>query len=618
MAQSRQFVPLSPTAKPSGIVRADQSPKPGYDLYNPFDVFNGMGNYGVKDYSSQPPMQSQGLAAPPPILGQQSGSPISVSPDGNYSNNGQIDFNQVGRLSQDPNAFALDDPSKSPEARRAAILQAYDQKMRDIMAQAGTRFKSVGDVPAAEFNFNMPTPQRDSDSYNQTMPHALDAALMMSGLGALVGSPGFGTQAGIAALGGAANAATGLDNQAYQAEQSTYDNALKQATNRYGRDVQMQEARVRGITLDNANVQRDLDSQRDAETASLKVQEAAITADEKRQAQEDGKKMQAVIKLMTDGNATPEAMESAAKWLNSKLGTDFYGAFMSNLSPDNQAKLQWLQQDRAERSRQAQLNRENKLAVVKKQIDGTLARQKELDQTKVYIDRKDRENRISLAHIKAAAGAGLHGAGSLSKAAEIAMMGMRMANQNVVKAETGINHAREELSRVMRDKNLVADTPSGFTPQGERALAMAQEALNSAINERNQALGEYNQRSQEFDNRYAEFRNGVAGTKYDPDMKPGKPAPVPPVTTPPPPPQGQGGNPLDGFNGFSPFGKGPSNFTGLFNPQPGQGQPQAPAVPNKDTPQSAPIKKTPLSKMSPAERAKLTNEELKKIMTGGG
>ena len=226
---------------------------------------------------------------------------------------------------------------------------AYAELMKRLQDDPRYKYSTYDEVKTPQRqDIGMSSPTPGSDTQKNTLPPALDIALLSSGLGGLLGAPGFGTMAGSKFLESAMGTAKGDDANRFKADQGRYDDLNRIADRTYTQDVDKYGVETRSIDSRNNDVTRRINNEQDALQAKYGVEQRAETANEKIAADQNKMTLKAILDRMEKGNLPEADLEEASKFVNSRLGTHFSDV-RNSLTPEQQARFDYLTTNMAQR-----------------------------------------------------------------------------------------------------------------------------------------------------------------------------------------------------------------------------------------------------------------------------
>lgn len=301
--------------------------------------------------------------------------PLSVPQPGGFVAGGGSGFSSDGMMSPTgtPVQPGVNQPADNlgflPDPRGAAgdrFTQAVVALQQRIKTDKDFQYGDYdGIAKPSRKDVGMELPQLEQDTFNQVAPPSLDAALMASGIGTLLGTPGFGTRAGMNLLGGALGQSQKQDKDLYGIAMNQYEDANRVADRTYSQDVDRYGMDIRSVDARNNDITRRINNEQDALQATYGVEQRAETAEEALVARKNKDRVKAILDMMKDKTLSDADQEGLSQFLNKELGTSLSGLY-SELTPYQQAQIA-----------NARLSREDR----KKALESTLQNRKEMQKT---------------------------------------------------------------------------------------------------------------------------------------------------------------------------------------------------------------------------------------------
>lgn len=309
------FAPPMAQQAPSGV--------PGFQTSENLPPLQALGDPTSAQLQPARAMPSQSFGASPSDAQMPVGVPpatgVGNSPSGNL---GFVD-NQPGGAYEHFNA-------------------SYAELMKRLQDDPRYKYSTYDEVKTPHRqDIGMTAPMPGSDTQKSALPPSLDIALLSSGLGGLLGAPGFGTMAGSKFLESAMGTAKGEDADRFKADQGRYDDLNRIADRTYAQDVDKYGVETRSIDSRNNDVTRRINNETDALQAKYGVEQRAETANEKTAADKNRMELKAILDRMEKGNLPEADLEEASKFVNSRLGTHFSDV-RNSLTPEQQARFDYL------------------------------------------------------------------------------------------------------------------------------------------------------------------------------------------------------------------------------------------------------------------------------------
>lgn len=336
----------------------------------------------------------------------------------------------------------LPDPRGAAGDRFTKAVAALQQRIKEDPNFQYGNYEGIAKPTRKDTGLALP--QLTQDTFNKVTSPSLDAALLASGIGTLLGTPGFGTRAGMNLLGGALGQSQKQDKELYSTAMSQYEDANRTADRTYSQDVDRYGMDIRSVDARNNDITRRINNEQDALQATYGVEQRAETAQEALVARKNKDNLKVKLDLLKDGRMKPEDQEKLSQMINKELGTSLSGIW-DELDPYQKAKLSEMRLTREQRNK---LHAET-LAAKAANIEAIQSAIKErLDRTIAYqIDRDTKANKLKgeVAQLASDAKAFLaRFKGSPSDKTQYTLS-LKQLNDNVAKAQTVLNRQTTAL-----------------------------------------------------------------------------------------------------------------------------------------------------------------------------